>query len=99
MVGAADIGSDQVGVSLQFPDHGIVTDPAELGSFGISIIFEALFDEFCDAQQPLAFGTALVMSCYCMRQVINCCDEVCAAVGFGEPGNSCESGAVLTHWL
>jgi len=34
-----------------------------------------------------------------MRQVINCGREVFAAVGFGEPGNSCESGAVLIHRL
>ncbi len=86
---------------FQFPDDGIafVAKPAKLGGFLVEIYFKGLFDESCDAKQAPAFGTALVMSCHCMGQVINCCDEVFAAVSFGEAGNGCESGAVLIHWL
>lgn len=76
-----------------------VAEPTKLGRLGIEIYFKVLFDESCDAKQPSAFGTALVMSCHCMRQVINCGGEVFAAIGFGEAGNSCESGAVLIHRL
>ena len=50
-------------------------------------------------KQPPAFGTALVISCQCMRQEINCHGEVFAAVSFSETGNSCESGTVLIHRL
>lgn len=86
---------------LQFSDDGVafICDPAELGCFGIKVVFEALLDDAGDAEQPPAFGTALVMSRHDMRQVINCGGEVFATVGFGEAGNCCESGAVLIYRL
>jgi hypothetical protein len=97
--GVADLISGEA-VPLQFPNDSIViTEPAEFRGFGVKIHIEALFYEPSDAEQPPAFGTALVLSCHCTRQVTSCGGEVFAAVGFGEAGDGCESGAVLIHRL
>jgi hypothetical protein len=44
-------------VSLQFPDDSIslVAEPAELGGFGVKIVFEVRFDESGNAHQTFVF--------------------------------------------
>src|SRR5208282_4445400 len=90
--------SGKVDVFLQFSDYSvIVTEPAEFRCFGVEIVFEILFDEPCDAEQPPKFGTTGVMRGHRMGQELNCRREVFAAVGFGEPGYVRESWPKFVH--